>query len=63
MVSDDALSEVVDALHKFAGTAGMFGEGALGDAARRMEEGLLTWDREELATHAESVLDEMNAAA
>jgi HPt (histidine-containing phosphotransfer) domain-containing protein len=61
--SDDAMSDVIGALHKLAGTAGMFGERDLGDAAQRMEQGLLTWGREELATRAEGALGELKAAA
>ena len=41
--TDTELADVAETLHKLAGTAGMFGEGALGDEARRLEEGLETW--------------------
>jgi PAS domain S-box-containing protein len=61
--SDDAMSDVIDALHKLTGTAGMFGESELGDVAQRLEQGLLTWDRDELAAHTEAALGELKAAA
>lgn len=44
---DAELSDVLDRLHKLAGTAGMFGEGPLGDEARLLEAGLMTWSRAE----------------
>ncbi|WP_267393498.1 MULTISPECIES: PAS domain S-box protein [unclassified Sphingomonas] len=41
--ADAELADVADCLHKLAGTAQMFGEAALGDAARLLEEGLSAW--------------------
>jgi PAS domain S-box-containing protein len=41
--NDAELTEVADALHKLAGTAGMFGEDALGDHARTLEHGIAEW--------------------
>ncbi|RYD17801.1 MAG: Hpt domain-containing protein, partial [Lysobacteraceae bacterium] len=46
-VDDHARSRVAELLHKLAGTAAMFGEAQLGDAARALEGKLLRWSRED----------------
>ncbi len=52
------LAEVAGMLHKLAGTAAMFGDGALGEEARLLEDGLESWcdedrpDRIRLAVEA-----------
>ncbi|MGY4397983.1 PAS domain S-box-containing protein [Sphingomonas sp. UYAg733] len=38
-----AVAEAVDLLHKLAGTAAMFGEAALGELAKQLEDDLLAW--------------------
>jgi CheY-like chemotaxis protein len=42
------LRSASDCLHKLAGTAEMFGEAPLGDAARSLEEGIAKWPKESL---------------
>ena len=43
LFEDAEVEEVAEMLHKLAGTAAMFGEGPLGDAARSLEAGLHSW--------------------
>ena len=45
--SDDELASVASLLHKLAGTAAMFGEAALGDRARELEQGIGRWSESE----------------
>lgn len=55
------LASIADQLHKLAGTAAMFGEGALGDQARQFEVGLGQWSEAERADRirpaAQALLD------
>ncbi len=44
---DVDIAATADLLHKLAGTAGMFGEAALGDEARSIELGLRSWTAQE----------------
>ncbi|RZM18332.1 MAG: response regulator, partial [Sphingomonas sp.] len=46
---DVARSRAAEMLHKLAGTAAMFGEAELGDAARTLEGELIEWSRDEAA--------------
>lgn len=43
-LADQAIPDLVGALHKLAGMAGMFGEEGIGAAASRLEYGLAEWD-------------------
>jgi CheY-like chemotaxis protein len=45
---DAALETLADAMHKLAGTAGMFGEAQIGAHAIAIEDGIENWPREEL---------------
>ncbi|WP_380785710.1 PAS domain S-box protein [Sphingomonas sp. R86521] len=45
--SDEEVQATAALLHKLAGTAGMFGETALGNCASELEDGLLEWPKEE----------------
>jgi CheY-like chemotaxis protein len=57
--TDEDLHLAAGLLHKLAGTAGMFGETALGDRASELEEALLTMpaaDRDALASSAAALL-------
>ncbi len=44
---DGAASRLADTLHKFAGSAELFGDGVLGEATRALEQGLSVWQRDE----------------
>ncbi len=41
--TDRALKETCDHLHKLIGTAALFGEAELGDQARKLEKGIISW--------------------
>ncbi|WP_375393878.1 PAS domain S-box protein [uncultured Sphingomonas sp.] len=57
------LADVAAMLHKLAGTAGMFGEAALGEEARRLEKGVETWpDADRVALINASVAAILDAA-
>ncbi len=45
--TDAELQDAAELLHKLAGTAGMFGETALGDRASELEDGLTEWSDDE----------------
>lgn len=45
--TDAELQDAAGLLHKLAGTAGMFGETALGDRASELEDGLADWPEDE----------------
>ena len=60
---DEELASVADLLHKLAGTAGMFGEAALGDRASDMEEGLGRWPPDERAQRIASAAEALRNAA
>ena len=60
---EEELQAAADLLHKLAGTAGMFGEVALGDRASEMEEGLLAWPPAERADRATEAAVLLRAAA
>ena len=45
--TDDEIHVAAELLHKLAGTAGMFGQAALGDRASELEEGLRAWPQNE----------------
>ena len=47
--TDVEIGELAAMAHTLAGTAGMFGEAALGDAAATLDDGLETWPVEERA--------------
>jgi len=47
---DAELADAADCLHKLAGTAEMFGEPALGNAARDLEVGITEWPKADLIT-------------
>ena len=61
--ADEELEAVAGLLHKLAGTAGMFGETALGDRASELEEGLLTWPQGERAERAVATAELLRGAA
>ncbi len=60
---DAELTDVVDLLHKLAGSAGMFGDFELGKQAQELELGLLAWDRHEIAEKAAGAIAALQAAA
>jgi PAS domain S-box-containing protein len=60
---DAELRMVSDCLHKLAGTAEMFGEAPLGDAARRLEEGIAKWPKESLPAQAATWIATIKEAA
>lgn len=61
--TDQEVHEAAELLHKLAGTAGMFGETALGDCASALEDGLLAWpEAERGARIAAGVIRLRNAA-
>jgi signal transduction histidine kinase/DNA-binding NarL/FixJ family response regulator len=45
--ADAEVSELADALHKFAGSAALFGDGELGAVAHQLEQGLAVWSETE----------------
>jgi PAS domain S-box-containing protein len=49
---DDELAEAIKALHKLAGTAGLFGEFEVGEAAKALEVGLRVWSNDLRQTNA-----------
>ena len=57
------LSEMSRMVHQLAGTAGMFGEDALGEHARELERGLAQWDSAERDGHLREAYSAMAAAA
>ncbi|WP_186729088.1 ATP-binding protein [Sphingomonas panacisoli] len=60
---EQELASVADLLHKLAGTAGMFGEGELGDRAREMEHGLANWPADERTARIIAAADALRDAA
>ncbi|MGN6278613.1 MAG: CHASE3 domain-containing protein [Sphingomonas sp.] len=61
---DDAvISDLVDRLHKLAGSAGMFGEAALGVQAGAFEDGLKDWAEDERARSAAEALARIREAS
>ena len=61
--AEDELHAAAELLHKLAGTAGMFGESALGDRASEMEDGLLAWPAAERAVRVPEAADRLRQAA
>jgi PAS domain S-box-containing protein len=59
----EELEAAAELLHKLAGTAGMFGERALGDRASELEEGLLAWSVDERAVRIPVAAEQLRAAA
>ncbi len=57
--SEQELVAVIDQLHKLAGSAGMFGEGELGELAGVLEAGLCAWPPLERISRARSMLVQM----
>ena len=55
------VTEVVDMLHKLAGTAQMFGEGKLGDEVRELETDIAKASRSERAGHVSRALEAIRA--
>jgi hypothetical protein len=47
--TDSEVSEVAEMAHNMAGTAAMFGEAELGDAAAALDAGISLWPQEERA--------------
>lgn len=62
-ISAEQLEDLVDRLHKLAGTAGFFGEEALGEAARAFEDRLRNADPEGWRAVTERGLDSLRACA
>lgn len=50
-------------LHKLAGTAGIFGDGPLGERAQALEDGLARWPEAERAERIRAAVDAMREAA
>jgi PAS domain S-box-containing protein len=61
--SDVELDHVAGMLHKLAGTAAMFGEATLGDAARALEDGITEWSSETRIDQIRSAIDTIGKAA
>ena len=61
--TDAELEEVAQWLHKLAGTAGMFGEAALGDVAGELEDELRDWPVDERPSRARAAAGRLRAAA
>uniref|UniRef100_UPI00131EAA06 hybrid sensor histidine kinase/response regulator n=1 Tax=Sphingomonas sp. STIS6.2 TaxID=1379700 RepID=UPI00131EAA06 len=61
--SDVELDRVAGMLHKLAGTAAMFGEATLGDAARALEDGITEWSSETRIDQIRSAIDTIRKAA
>jgi PAS domain S-box-containing protein len=61
--ADQELQAAADLLHKLAGTAGMFGEPALGDRASEMEDGLLAWPVAERAARVATSAEQLRSVA
>ena len=61
--SDEKLAEALDLLHKLAGVAGMFGDAALGDRARQLEEKLRVCAVDERGAIARDAGDRFREAA
>ena len=65
-LSDAEMDELAAMAHNLAGTAGMFGESELGDAAAALEEGLKHWraeDRPAMLHHCSGELHRITAMA
>jgi CheY-like chemotaxis protein len=62
-VPDAEIEDVIEQLHKLAGTAGMFGEGALGEQASTMEDSLRTWSPDERSERVRLMLLQLRQAA
>lgn len=62
-LDEAAMAELCDLLHKLAGTAGMFGDGALGDHALALESGLQSCDASERLSRLHDALPELRKAA
>jgi HPt (histidine-containing phosphotransfer) domain-containing protein len=58
-VADAEVQDVIEQLHKLAGTAGMFGEGPLGDQAAALEDGLRSWTADERIERVRQMLPEL----
>nr|WP_281393043.1 PAS domain S-box protein [Sphingomonas xinjiangensis] len=61
--TDDAVSELATMAHNLAGTAGMFGEAELGNAAAELDAGLNVWLPGERPLRIQEYLDIMRAIA
>lgn len=61
--AEEELQAAAELLHKLAGTAGMFGETALGDRASELEEGLLAWPVAERASRVSRAAEQLRDAA
>ncbi|HEX8415301.1 MAG TPA: Hpt domain-containing protein, partial [Sphingomicrobium sp.] len=57
------LADVADMMHKLAGTAGMFGEATLGEAAHALEEGLSNWPAEGRSERIRLAIEDIARAA
>ncbi|MGI4799334.1 MAG: response regulator, partial [Janthinobacterium lividum] len=58
--TDSEVSEVAKMAHNLAGTAGMFGEAELGDAAAALDAGIGLWPQEERAERIRGSFDAMS---
>ena len=61
--TDAEVDEVIAHLHKLAGSAGMFGDGALGERAAMLEDGLRSWLPHERQGRTASMLIDLKQAA
>jgi PAS domain S-box-containing protein len=61
--TDREISELAVMAHNLAGTAGMFGEAELGDAAAALDDGLKEWPPIERAARLRDCADEMHRIA
>ncbi|MBB5713104.1 ATP-binding protein [Sphingomonas xinjiangensis] len=62
-VTDEAVTDLIALLHKLAGSAGMFGERALGEWAAVLEDGLRSWPPNERQERTALTLIELRQAA
>ena len=61
--AEEELQTVTAMLHKLAGTAGMFGETALGNRASELEKGLLEWPVTERVARAAMMAEQLRGSA
>lgn len=62
-VEDEVVIDVISHLHKLAGSAGMFGERALGELAVVLEDGLRSWPSHERQERTALMLIKLRQAA
>ena len=60
---DAEVSEVAALLHKFAGSAAIFGDGKLGAVAQQLEQGLAVWNEQERVDNVPAAAEAIKNAA